>query len=81
LLCLQESDASTKFFHAHANIKRRRNHIHSLVVDGNAVHLEEAMAQAVHSYFDTMLGTPPPLQDQMESIFVSYTCLEWIQLA
>jgi hypothetical protein len=32
----------------------------TLVVDGNVVHYEEAMAQAVHSYLDTMLSTPPP---------------------
>jgi hypothetical protein len=38
LLWLREGDASTKFFHAHANFRRRRNHISSLVVDGNVVH-------------------------------------------
>jgi hypothetical protein len=60
LLWLHEGDASTKFFHAHANIRRWRNHIHILVVDGNVVHSKEATAQAAHSYFDAMLGTPPP---------------------
>jgi hypothetical protein len=42
----------------------------TLVVDGNVVHYEEAMAQAVHSYLDTMLSTPP-LQDQMGLTYTS----------
>jgi hypothetical protein len=58
-LWLREGDASMKFFHAHANIRRQQKHISSLVVDGNEVHTEEAMAQVIHSYFDTLMGTPP----------------------
>jgi hypothetical protein len=31
LLWLRDGDAPTRFFHAHANIHHRKNHIHSLV--------------------------------------------------
>jgi hypothetical protein len=53
-LWLREGDTSTKFFHAHANIRRCKKHIHNLLIDRNVVHSKEAKAQAIHSYFDNL---------------------------
>jgi hypothetical protein len=41
LLWLSEGDAPTRFFHAHVNNRRHKNHIHCLV-DGDRVVVAES---------------------------------------
>jgi hypothetical protein len=49
-----------RFFHVHANSRRRRNFIHSLNMDGQAVLDEQQKAKLDFSYFDDIMGSPPP---------------------
>jgi hypothetical protein len=47
------------FFHVHANSRWRRNFIHSLNMDGQAVLDEQQKAELAFSYFDDIMGSPP----------------------
>jgi hypothetical protein len=80
LLWLREGDASTRFFYAHANIRRRKNHIHSLMVDGVPVRSEDGMAQAIHAYFDSILGTPSSRSNTMNMDFLQLPRLDAVGL-
>ena len=57
VLWLREGDACTKFFHLHASHRRRQNFIGHLVVDGVRQTDHEVKAEAVDSFFDSLLGT------------------------
>jgi hypothetical protein len=59
LLLLKEGDALTKFFHSYANMRRRKKHIQFLEHNGQVLIAEEAKAEAIFSFFDEILGTPP----------------------
>jgi hypothetical protein len=48
---LREGDACTKFFHANANGRRRKNHIHALEQDRQTLLSEESKAEAAFNYF------------------------------
>jgi len=58
LLWLSEGDACTKFFHLHANHRRRKNHIPLLKVDGALVADQDEKSAAVDSY-ERLLGSAP----------------------
>jgi hypothetical protein len=58
LIWLREGDAPMKFFHAHANARRRKNHIRELQHDGHSCTFEVEKAQIALSYFDGLMGTP-----------------------
>jgi hypothetical protein len=47
-----------KFFHAHANARRCKNHIRELHHEGRNCTTEEEIAQVTFSYFDGMMGAP-----------------------
>jgi hypothetical protein len=57
LLWLGEGDAPTKFFHMHANLRRRRKHIWSLKQGDQVVFDEDEKAVVAFNYFDDLLGT------------------------
>jgi hypothetical protein len=56
---IREGDAPTRFFHAHANARRRHNFIRSFVPDGCVVIDEEAKAEVALDFFENILATPP----------------------
>jgi hypothetical protein len=51
-----EGDENSRFFHARASQRLRRNTIRSLVVDGVALVTHDAKAAALHSFFCELLG-------------------------
>jgi hypothetical protein len=51
-----EGDENTRFFHARASQRMRRNSIRSLDVDGAVVVSHEAKAAALHSFYGELLG-------------------------
>jgi hypothetical protein len=55
---LSEGDAPARFFHAHANNRRRKNHIHSLSHDGRVLVAESDKADVAFSFYGTLLGSP-----------------------
>jgi hypothetical protein len=59
LLWLKEGDTPTKFFHIHANARRKKKFIRTLHQDGQVLVSEEVKAQAFFNFFDEVLGTPP----------------------
>lgn len=59
LLWLSDGDVPSKFFHTHANGRRRKKHIHALEHEGRLVTDEMAKAELAFSYFDDILGMPP----------------------
>jgi hypothetical protein len=54
-----EGDVPTQFFHAHANVCRRRNQIGILQHEGHSIVFEEAKVVAFFDFFDGVLATPP----------------------
>jgi hypothetical protein len=53
---LKEGDACTKFVHLHANHRRRKNHVASLLVDGVNLVAEADKAEAAFKYYEAILG-------------------------
>jgi hypothetical protein len=53
---LSEGDAQTHFFHAYANSRMRRNHIHELEHDGRVITEEQEKADLIFNYLDGILG-------------------------
>lgn len=47
---LQEGDANTKFFHARASCRRRKNHISVITVDDTELSSHDAKTQALTDY-------------------------------
>jgi hypothetical protein len=58
-LCPSEGDSNTKFFHARASQRYRRNNIRALDVDGEVAVAHEAKAAALHRFFSELLGHAP----------------------
>lgn len=58
ILWLREGDANTKFFHLHANHRRRRNFITQLKVDGLWAQSHSATEDAIHEFFVNLIGNP-----------------------
>lgn len=54
---LAEGDANTKFFHLQACHRARKNHNHSINVDGVEVVDNNAMADALFNFYEFVLGT------------------------
>ncbi|KAM0844041.1 hypothetical protein ACQ4PT_057322 [Festuca glaucescens] len=54
---LKEGDASTRFFHAKANARRRKSYIHRLELDGNSYTEQEEKEEIIWKYFDELIGT------------------------
>lgn len=57
VLFLEEGDANTRFYHLQACHRRRVNRVDSLQVAGSVIVQDEAMAQALYEYYNTVLGT------------------------
>jgi hypothetical protein len=51
-----EGDENTRFFHARASQRMRRNSIRSLDIDGAVVVSHDAKAAALHSFYGELLG-------------------------
>jgi hypothetical protein len=58
ILWLQEGDATTKFFHAHANIQRQKKFMHGLMVNDVNMRSEEGMQKIAFNHFNNILGSP-----------------------
>lgn len=56
---LAEGDACTKFFHLHANHRRRKNFIAHIKVDGVLVSDQDEKTDAVDSFYGDLLGSSP----------------------
>jgi hypothetical protein len=59
LLFLRDGDASTKFFHAHARHRQRRNTITSLRHENNIASSHEDLGNMVDNFYDQQLGDAP----------------------
>jgi len=55
---IREGDSNTKFFHAHATQRLRRNAIKLVEVDGVQLTAHEGKVRALTNYFKQVLGTP-----------------------
>jgi len=55
---IREGDSNTKFFHAHATARLRRNTIRSIAVDGVQVTTHAVKVQALTAYFKSIIGVP-----------------------
>lgn len=55
-----EGDENTRFFHAMASHRYRRNQIHSLDVDGAIIAAHMGKADALHSFYLKLLGRARP---------------------
>ncbi|KQJ89566.2 hypothetical protein BRADI_4g26741v3 [Brachypodium distachyon] len=60
LLWLKEGDANTRFFHAHAAMRRKRNFIHRLSIGGVISSDHQAMEEVAHNFFAAALGPGAP---------------------
>jgi hypothetical protein len=54
---LREGDSNTKFFHARASMRQRKNTIAALSVDGRDLVSHEDKSAALADYFTTIIGT------------------------
>jgi hypothetical protein len=57
---LVEGDENTRYFHARASQRHRRNQIRALEVDGEMVVDHAAKASALHSFYSNLLGRARP---------------------
>ncbi|KAM0926580.1 hypothetical protein ACQ4PT_003607 [Festuca glaucescens] len=57
-----EGDENTRFFHAMATQRRRRNQVRSLDIDGAIVSSHRAKAEALHGFYHDLLGSARPTQ-------------------
>jgi hypothetical protein len=57
---IKEGDENTKFFHARASHRLRKNSIRLLSVDGVDVIDHDSKAQALHAFYLELLGRPRP---------------------
>ncbi|CAN6300756.1 unnamed protein product [Urochloa humidicola] len=57
---IREGDANTRFFHAHACARLRRNNIRALEVDGVLVTTHNAKARALTNHLSALLGVHSP---------------------
>jgi hypothetical protein len=57
---LKERGACTKFFHLHANHRRRKNHVASLLVNGVTLVTEADKAEAAFKHYEAILGSELP---------------------
>lgn len=55
---LREGDANTRFFHLHANRRRRRNYITGLMISDSWVLNQKGIEEAFHDHFVNSLGKP-----------------------
>jgi hypothetical protein len=53
---IKECDENTRFFHAMASSKLRRNHIRALDIDGVQLVSHEAKATALYEFYTSLLG-------------------------
>jgi hypothetical protein len=60
ILWLAEGDAPTRCFHAHTNVRRWQNHIHSLRHQCQTVVDEDDMAAVMFNFFNEALGSVTP---------------------
>jgi mannosylglycoprotein endo-beta-mannosidase len=56
---LSEGNACTRFFHLHANHRRRKSFIVHLQVDGVLISDQDDKSKAVDSFYEQLLGTCP----------------------
>jgi len=54
---IREADANTAFHHAHATNRFRRNQIKTVTVNGCELTAHNAKAEALTTYFSSILGT------------------------
>jgi hypothetical protein len=77
---LKEGDACTKFFHLHANHRRRKNRIDSLLVDGVTLVAEADKAKAAFKYYDAILGSELPRTAVLDFSELGLPCLDLSEL-
>jgi hypothetical protein len=78
LLWLSEGDVPMRFFHVHANARRRRKFIHTLQEDGPIYVEEDQKAYLAFSFFDNILGTPT---NRSGMINLELLDLPWLDLS
>jgi hypothetical protein len=66
LIWLKEGNTPTKFFHIHANARRRKKFIGTLEHVGQILVTKESKAHAFFDFFDDVLGTPPLRMSSMD---------------
>jgi hypothetical protein len=74
----REGGPNTKFFHLHASLRRRRNHIASLHVGGVQTARHEEMAEALYDYYAGLLGQETPRTTQLNLAMLG---IEQLQLS
>ncbi|CAN6205967.1 unnamed protein product [Urochloa humidicola] len=57
----KEWDENSKFFHASASGRRRKNHIHTLEHDEQSFSSHDAKSEVLHHYYSELLGTSRPV--------------------
>jgi exonuclease III len=58
LTWMRKGDSNTKFFHLHANARRKKVYIPSLAGHVGIVVLQEEKASLIHTHFSRIMGTP-----------------------
>jgi hypothetical protein len=77
---LKEGDACTKFFHLHANHRRRKNRIDSLLVDGVTLVVEAGKVEAAFKYYEATLGSELPRTAVLDFSELGLPCLDLSEL-
>jgi hypothetical protein len=54
---LKDGDASSRFFHAKANARRRKSYIHRLEIDGASITDQEEKEEPLWQYLDKLVGS------------------------
>jgi hypothetical protein len=77
---VEGGDACTKFFHLHANHRRRKNRIDSLLVDGVTLAAEADKAEVAFKYYDAILGSELPRAAVLDFSELGLPCLDLSEL-
>ena len=57
---IKEGDANTRFFHARASHRFRRNQVRKKAVDGEIIVAHDAKAATLHAFYHDLLGRAKP---------------------
>lgn len=58
LTWIRRGDTNTKFFHLHANARKKKTYIPALTTQAGTVTLQEAKSNLVHAHFSQIMGAP-----------------------
>lgn len=60
LTWIRKGDANTKFFHPHANARKKKTFIPTLATQAGTITLQEEKSKLVHAHFSQIMGSPIP---------------------